>query len=118
MATVGEAMADIKRDDWAATEYIIEVLDDIRKRLRAGARGSGAMLSADECTKVLACLVDPPRPKGRPPESGTEQATIAITCFKLEHKGYSVEAAVKATATALGCSVATVYAARAAVSSN
>jgi hypothetical protein len=105
-------------DDWAATEYVIEVLDDIRKRLKAGAQGSGAMLSADECTKVLGALVDPPWPKGRPPESGFEVAMIAICCFKLERKGYSVEAAVKATADTWGCSVSTVYAARAAVSSN
>jgi hypothetical protein len=111
-------MVKAMADDWTAVEYVIEVLDDIRRRLKAGAQGPGVTLDADECTKVLGALVDPPWPKGRPPESGTEQATIAIYCFKLEREGYSVEAAVKATANALGCSVSTVYAARATVSSN
>jgi hypothetical protein len=49
-------MAIVMTDDWTMIEYVREVLDDIRERLKVGAQGSGATLDADECVKVLACL--------------------------------------------------------------
>ena len=144
-----------KLDEWIAVEHTREALDDIRQRLRKGAKGSGAVLDDDECLKMCACLkksangrprkTDPLAvlkagaqgpgatldanqcraalarlktplfPKGQPP--GNDYAFIRLYCFKLERELGSVEAAVKATADAWRCSVATVYAARAARSS-
>jgi hypothetical protein len=54
-------------DDHIAYEYALEVVTDLRGRLTAGARGSGLKLTADECDVLARWLVDPPRPKGRPP---------------------------------------------------
>jgi len=55
-------------DDRTAREYTVEILQDVEARLRAGARGSGVTLTADECQKLLAAGIKPlPRPKGRPP---------------------------------------------------
>jgi hypothetical protein len=107
MATVGEAMADIKRDDWAATEYIIEVLDDIRKRLRAGAQGPGTTLDADQCAKTLACLVNPAFPNSRPPGDGVRDYGIDLFCARLEQR-MPLKNAIIDTAEHFGCSISTV----------
>jgi hypothetical protein len=104
-----------KPDEWIAIEYVIEVLDDIRKRLRAGSEGPGATLDADECVKVLGCLVDPPFPNSRPPLTWLEKqdavAPIAQYCLNLE-SSKPLKVAVKETAEHFHCSTSTVYAAR------
>ena len=44
-------------NDWIVVEYVREVLDNVRKRLRTGSVADGAItLTADECLKALACL--------------------------------------------------------------
>jgi hypothetical protein len=95
-------------NDWAATEYIIEMLNDIRKRLKAGAQGPGTTLDADQCAKTLACLVDPPFPNSRPPHDGTRELAITIFCMKLERTGVSSKNAIADTAEHFGCSISTV----------
>jgi hypothetical protein len=109
------AMAD-KRDEWAAIEYVTEVLDDVRKRLRVGSEGAGATLTADECVKVLGCLKNPPQPNSRPPQDWFAKqdaiAPIARYCFDLEKSGVVLKNAVADTARHFGCSTSTVYAAR------
>jgi hypothetical protein len=97
-------------NDWAATEYIIEMLNDIRKRLKAGAQGPGTTLDADQCAKTLACLVDPPFPNSRPPNDGTRELSINLFCLLLE-KRMPLKNAVIDTAKHFGCSVSTVRAA-------
>jgi hypothetical protein len=104
-------MADIKRDDWAAIEYIIEVLDDVRKRLKAGAQGPGVTLDADECAKTLACLVDPAFPASRPPGDGVREYRIDLFCARLE-KRMPLKNAIADTAKHFGCSQSTVRAVR------
>jgi hypothetical protein len=101
-----------KHDDWIAIEYVREVLADVRKRLKAGAQGPGATLDADECQKVLACLVDPAFPNSRPPSDGLREAAIAIYCTKLENAGVSLKNAVADTMQRFGCSRSIVFAAR------
>jgi hypothetical protein len=103
-------MADIKHDDWAATEYIIEVLDDIRKRLKAGAQGSGVTLDADQCAKTLACLVDPAFPNSRRPGDSVREYSIDRFCARLEQR-MPLKNAIADTAKHFGCSVSTVRAA-------
>jgi hypothetical protein len=100
-------MAD-KIDDWIAIEYAREVLKDVRRRLKDGGAGPGAALTDDECTKVLACLKDPPFPNGRPPENGIQRNLLRIYCFKLGNGGMSRIRAVAATAKLFGCSKWTV----------
>ena len=46
------------RDDWAAFEYACEMIDNIRKRLKAGSEASGITLTADECDLLLRNLRD------------------------------------------------------------
>jgi hypothetical protein len=99
-------------DEWAAIEYVIEILDDVRKRLRAGVAGSGATLTADECEKVLACLKNPPNPAHAPKQDSIQQYRIAMFCFDLEDAGVKVKNAVAATVHHFGVSRSTVYAAR------
>jgi hypothetical protein len=94
-------------NDWAATEYIIEMLNDIRKRLKAGAQGPGTTLDADQCAKTLACLVDPPFPNSRPPGDGNRQLAINIFCARLERR-MSSKNAIADTAEHFGCSISTV----------
>jgi hypothetical protein len=102
-----------KHDDRLVIEYVIEVLNDVRKRLRVGAQGPGAMLTADECVKVLACLKNPPNPAHAPKQDiSIEQFRISTFCFALEDAGVSVENAVAATVKHFGCSRSTVFAAR------
>jgi hypothetical protein len=100
--------------EWVVIKYTIEVLNDVRDRLQAGAEGPGAALSADECTKVLACLKDPPNPKHAPPKKGAgiRQTFIALHCFKLEDAGTPVKVAVADTMRFFGCSRSAVYEAR------
>jgi hypothetical protein len=109
------AMTD-KYDAWVATEYTIEVLDDVRRRLRVGSNGAGAMLTADECVKLLACLKNPPWPNSRPPQDWFAKqgasALIARYCFDRENSGAALKNAVADTAEHFGCSTSTVYAAR------
>jgi hypothetical protein len=95
--------------DWAAIEYIREVLDDIRKRLRAGAEGPGATLDADECAKTLACLVDPAFPASRPPGDSVREYSIDHFCARLEQR-MPLKNAIADTARHFGCSVSTVRA--------
>jgi hypothetical protein len=108
-------MAD-KHDEWAVIEYVNEVLDDVRKRLRLGSKGAGATLTADECVKVLACLKNAPRPNSRPPKDWFAKQDaiepIARYCFDLEKSGVVLKNAVADTAKHFGCSTSTVYAAR------
>jgi hypothetical protein len=98
-----------RRED-VATEYVIEVLDGIRKRLKAGAQGPGVTLDADECSKVLGALVDPSFPNSRPPSDGIRETFIAIYCARLE-KSMPLKNAVIDTALKFNCSVSTVRAA-------
>jgi hypothetical protein len=102
-------------DDHIAWEYTVEILEDVEARLRAGARGSGVTLTADECTKLLAAGIKPlPRPKGRPPiaDDWWHKLDIAKACLAREDRGESVKSAVIATAKTFGVSTSAVYAAR------
>lgn len=98
-------------NDWFATEYVIEVLDGIRKRLKAGAQGPGATLDADECVKVLGALVDPAFPNSRPPADSVREYSIYAFCTKLEQSGMPSKTAIAKTAEHFGCSISTVRAA-------
>jgi hypothetical protein len=113
------AMEPTKPDNWMAMEYVREVLDDVRKRLMAGAEGPGATLTADECVKVLGCMKNPPDPNSRPPKDWmAKQAAIAPIvryCFDLE-KSEPLKNAVAMTAKHFGCSTSKVYGARKALS--
>jgi hypothetical protein len=97
--------------DWEITKCIIEILDDVRKRLRAGAEGPGATLSADECFNVLGCLKNPTWPNNRRPQDRSEkqQASdeIALYCRDLE-KDEPLKTAVTMTAEHFGCSTSKV----------
>lgn len=74
--------------EWAAIEYVVEVLNDVRQRLHVGAQGAGATLTADECVKVLACLKNPPNPAHAPKQDiSIQQYRIAMHCFDLEDAG-------------------------------
>ena len=104
-----------RRED-AAIEYVIQVLDDIRKRLRAGAQGPGVTLDAEECVKVLGALVDPAFPNSRPPSDGAREFAIYLFCMKLGWTGVSSKNAIDKnaitdTAKHFGCSISTVRAA-------
>jgi len=102
-------------DDHIDWEYTVEILEDVEARLRAGARGSGVTLTADECKKLLAAGIKPlPRPKGRPPiaDDWLQKLTIAKACLAREDRGESVKSAVAATAKAFKVSTSAVYAAR------
>jgi hypothetical protein len=102
-------------DDRTAREYTVEILQDVEARLRAGARGSGVTLTADECQKLLAAGIKPlPRPKGRPPSADDwfYKLAIAKACLAREDDGELVKNAVTATAKAFGVKRSTVYAAR------
>jgi hypothetical protein len=90
-----------KADEWIAIEQVRDRLDDVRRRLKKGAKGSGTTLSADECQMVLACLVDPPWPVGKPPDytAMLQEGAIKIYFAKLLHKeGLFRKEAVKKTA--------------------
>jgi hypothetical protein len=102
-----------KHDEHVAIEYVIEVLNDVRKRLRVGAQGAGATLTADECVKVLGCLKNPPNPAHAPKRDiGIQQFRIATFCFDLEDAGVPLKSAVPTTMQHFGCSRSTVFAAR------
>jgi hypothetical protein len=98
-------------DDWFAIEHVIEVLNDIRKRLKAGAQGPGATLDADECAKVLGAMADPAFPNSRPPADTVREFSIYTFCMKLEQSGMPSKNAIANTAEHFGCSVSTVRAA-------
>jgi hypothetical protein len=102
-----------KCDEWAAIEYVVEVLNDVRKRLRAGAAETGATLTADECMKVLACLKNPPNPSHSPKQAADiQQFRIAMHCLDLEDAGVPLKSAVAETMQRFGVSRSTIFAAR------
>jgi hypothetical protein len=93
-----------KRDDWAAYEYACDMVNDLRGRLKAGAEGSGAALSADECDLLLRNLKTPVAPNSRPRGDGLDEIAISIYCTKLQRAGASSKIAVAETARKFGCS--------------
>jgi hypothetical protein len=97
-------------DDDAAWENAAAVLDDLRTRLIAGAKDSGAILTPDECKKLTAAKWVLPPPRGRP--LAYDFLDIAYACLAREMAGESIKSAVAATAKHFGVSRATVYAAR------
>ena len=100
-------------DDDGAWEDTLAVLDDLRTRLIAGARGSGARLTADECKKLTAAKWRLPRPRGRPvADNSLNTVMIANDCLAREDAGEAIKSAVAATAKRFRVSPATVYAAR------
>jgi hypothetical protein len=121
----------LEPDDWladgyvidhgVAMEYVREILDDVRKRLMAGAEGAGATLTltADECVKVLYSMKNPPNHNSRPRQGGFEKQAasdeIALYCRDLE-KAEPLKSAVAMTAKHFGCSTSKVYGARKALS--
>jgi hypothetical protein len=84
-----------KHDDWAAYEHAREVLDDVRKRLRAGAEKDGAMLSADECHKLLLVLKPTPKPSHR---KAVDPVGIKMRYLKLRRDGMLRSNAIAETA--------------------
>jgi hypothetical protein len=86
-----------------------EALDDVRKRLSVGVEGSGAMLTADECAKVLSCMKSSPNPNGRPPKDRYVMVLMAIYCRAAEDSGASLKSAIESTMRFWGCKRATVY---------
>jgi hypothetical protein len=102
-------------DEWAVVEYTIEVLNDIRERLRAAiARGSSVTLDPDECVKVLACLRDPPYSKRALKHNAVANLhhRIALHSFALECAGVPHKTAIAKTMKHFTVVRATVYAAR------
>jgi len=97
--------------DWFAVEYVREILDDVRKRLKAGAQGPGVTLDADECAKVLGALVDPAFPNSRPPANTIREYSIYVFCTKLKQSGTPSKTAIANTAKHFRCSISTVRAA-------
>ena len=104
-----------KRDPWVAHEYAVEMIADIRRRLKAGCEGSGVTLTPDECELLLENLRYPSPPNSRPPRNWVEElqdvTAIARYCRDLE-KCMSIKNAVADTMERFDCSRATVYAAR------
>jgi hypothetical protein len=102
-------------DDWLVTKCVIEMLDDVRRRLRAGAEGPGATLTADECFNVLGCLKNPAMPNSRPRKSGTEALSkvfsIARYYSRLVKGGMFPKDAIDDAMQRFGCKRSTVYAA-------
>jgi hypothetical protein len=84
-------------------------LDDLRTRLIAGAKGSGATLTPNECKKLtVARWVLPPPPRGRP--LAYDFFNIAYDCLAREMA--ATKSAVAATAKRFRVSRSKVYAAR------
>lgn len=104
-------------DDRLITECVIEMLDDVRGRLRPGAEGPGATLTltADECFNVLGCLKNPTFPNSRPRKSGTEALSkvfaIAGYYSRLVKGGMFPKDAIDDAMQCFGCKRSTVYAA-------
>jgi len=102
--------------DRQVIEDVRELLHNVRKRLKAGAEGEGAVLtlSSDECLKLEACIKSPPDPPGKPPQKGQDyrQMNIAHHCLSLEGTGMSLKAAIQETMQYFGCKRTTVYACR------
>jgi hypothetical protein len=98
-----------------AHEQAVKKLAELRSRLAAAARdGTELVLTSDECLVLSHHIVDPVRPKGRPPGDLVRRAAIAMRCFILQHSGkVSLKDAAAATAKEFGCSVASVHAAMA-----
>ena len=105
-------------DDHIAYEQALEWFGELRTKLRAGTRGGGVTLTAEECEQLMHFFAVPVRPKGRPPKTDDNGPYIAIECFKRESKGEPLKIAVAATAKMFGCSIKTVYGARKAVLSS
>jgi hypothetical protein len=110
-------MAD-RIKDWLLINEVQDVVDGVRKRLRAGEEGHGITLTltADECTKVLACLKDPPQPSSRPRKDGIEKAAneaeIAMHYCRLVKDGAPPKNAVTDTMKHFDCSRSSVFEAR------
>ena len=109
-------MASKHDDDWWAYNHAIDVLDEVRERLEAGANGSGCVLTAIECEKLLLGLRDPPRPRGRPPadklEAATREGAIASHYRRLLAANMQPKNAVIDTMAAFDCSRSEVFRAR------
>ena len=99
-------------DDHIAYEQACEWFTELHAKLRAGARGAGVTLTSEECDQLVCFLALPTRLKGRPPKDDNNPY-IAIHCFKRE-RTEPLKTAVANTAEVFGCSIKTVYAARAA----
>ncbi|THD58766.1 MAG: hypothetical protein E7813_25765 [Bradyrhizobium sp.] len=101
-------------DDLSVFDVVSDVIDDVRNQLRIGEARQGITLTltADECTKMLACLKDPPLAH-RKPKNGIEKAqktvAIALHCFGLKKGGMLMKNAVEDTAEHFGCKRSTVY---------
>ena len=87
-------------------------MTDLRKRLLAGAEGSGLTLTASECERLAFSIAYPKRPKGTPVKNIAGRATIAGTCRGYEALGKPLKEAVQLTAKEVEVSPATVYSAR------
>jgi hypothetical protein len=98
-----------------AQEQAVEKLAELRSRLAAAARDDVELvLTSGECLILSHHVVDPVRPKGRPPVDLSRRYAIAMRCFKLQRSGgVSLKDAAAATAKEFGCSVASVHAAMA-----
>jgi hypothetical protein len=96
----------------AEWEWAVEVLTDLRKRLLAGAEGSGLTLTASECERLAFNLAYPKRPKGTPVKNIAGRATIAGACIGYEALGKPLKEAVRLTAKEFEVSPSTVYGAR------
>jgi hypothetical protein len=97
-------------DNDAAREDMAAFLDDLRTRLIAGAKGSGATLTPGECKKLTAARWVLPPPRGRP--LAYDFFNIAYDCLAREMAGEATKSAVAATAKRFRVSRSKVYAAR------
>ena len=91
-----------QHDDWAAYEYARDMIEDIRKRLKAGSENQGAALTPDECDFVLRNLETPSAPNSRNPQS--DPIGVKLYCLQLQRGGMQPSDAVAKTATHFSCS--------------
>jgi hypothetical protein len=93
-------------EDWIAFEWTRDVLDDVRCRLKEGAKGAGTILSADESEKVPKWLADPSQPVGAPPDVDIFVRNHAIhrRYRELRKRGLSSAQAICETAKRYGVS--------------
>ncbi|MFY9958804.1 hypothetical protein [Bradyrhizobium sp.] len=78
------------------------MIDNIRKRLKAGSEASGITLTADECDLLLRNLKTPSAPNSRKPQANP--IDIKLYCLQLQRGGMSPSDAVAKTATHFSCS--------------
>jgi hypothetical protein len=96
----------------AEWEFACEMITNLRKRLLAGAEGSGLTLTASECERLAFNLAYPKRPKGTPVRNVATRAMIAGACRGYESLGNPLKEAVRLTAKEFEVSPSTVYGAR------